>query len=285
MKSFLREIESKFEELNEKEDLDVDAIIQQLDTETKVDIGNDTFSLGNSSKNFSRSFLLNPLPPSRFEDYVNSNFSEIEKEDLHSIWNKYRAIVKEKPQKGQDSDGDGTWYEPHGDRIWNDPSEDVNEADVVVNDPTEIGAVRKELGPKDRIVVDDELEEMSSTGGVPGYQTPNAFSTPAQAKKKKNMKYETVHKAMDTKYEALIESYSKFATGNPKSTPSQTVNGTIKNVAKKLQEIEQLIRYTSRLKNESGIAGSTFGTSTHNALNKISERLLKISERIRSLGE
>ena len=276
MKSFLREIESKFEELNEKEDLDVDAIIQQLDTETKVDIGNDTFSLGNSSKNFSLSFLLNPLPPSRFEDYVNSNFSEIEKEDLHSIWNKYRAIVKEKPQRWQDSDGDGTWYEP---------GEDVNEADVVVNDPTEIGAVRKELGPKDRIVVDDELEEMSSTGGVPGYQTPNAFSTPAQAKKKKNMKYESVHKAMDIKYEALIESYSKFATGNPKSTPSQTVNGTIKNVAKKLQEIEQLVRYTSRLKNESGIAGSTFGTSTQTALNKISERLLKISERIRSLGE
>ena len=75
------------------------------------------------------------------------------------------------------------------------------------------------------------------------------------------------------------------ATGNPKSTPSQTVNGTIKEVAKKLQEIEQLVRYTSRLKTESGIAGSTYGKSTNNALKKISERLLKISERVRSLGE
>ena len=59
----------------------------------------------------------------------------------------------------------------------------------------------------------------------------------------------------------------------------------IKEVAKKLQEIEKLVRYTSRLKNESGIAGSTYGKSTKNALGKISERLLKISERIRSLGE
>ena len=99
------------------------------------------------------------------------------------------------------------------------------------------------------------------------------------------MKYESVQKAMDLKYEAMIESYSKFATGNPKSTPSQTVNGTIKEVAKKLQEIEQLVKYTSRLKNESGIAGSTYGKSTNTALNKISERLLKISERVRSLGE
>ena len=90
---------------------------------------------------------------------------------------------------------------------------------------------------------------------------------------------------MDKKYAAMIESYSKFATGNPKSTPSQTVNGTIKEVAKKLQEIEQLVRYTSRLKTESGIAGSSYGKSTHSALRKISERLLKISERVRSLGE
>ena len=110
--------------------------------------------------------------------------------------------------------------------------------------------------------------------------------TPGQYnKKKKKMKYASVAEAMDKKYSSMIESYSKFATGNPKSTPSQTVNGTIKEVAKKLQEIEQLVRYTSRLKNESGIAGSTYGKSTKNALSRISERLLKISERVRSLGE
>ena len=49
---------------------------------------------------------------------------------------------------------------------------------------------------------------------------------------------------MDQKYAAMIESYSKFATGNPKSTPSQTVNGTIKEVAKKLGiEDEELIPF------------------------------------------
>ena len=108
-------------------------------------------------------------------------------------------------------------------------------------------------------LTDDELGVQNVTGAIAAYQTPYAFSTKAQAKKKKKMKYESVQQAMDAKYAALIESYSKFSTGNPKSTPSQTVNGTIKEVAKKLQEIEQLVRYTSRLKNESGIAGSTYG--------------------------
>lgn len=275
MKSFLKEIESKFAELNEKKDLDVDAIIQQLDTETKVDIGNDTFSLGNSSKNFSLSFLLNTLPPSRFEDYVNTNFSEIDKADLQSIWNKYRAIIKEKTKRWQDSDGDGTWYEP---------GEDVNE--MITTDDEEIAIDLDDQGKDVKLVKEDDLDEMSTTGGVPGYQTPYAFSTPAQAKKKKKMKYESVQKAMDKKYEALIESYSKFAMGNgPKTSPAKTVNNTIKEVAKKLQEIETFINYTNKLKNESGMTRAEYGKSTQTALNKISERLLKISERIRSLGE
>jgi len=156
---------------------------------------------------------------------------------------------------------------------------------IKTNDPDAAAEMQKKNPNVDIELTEDELGEQNVTGAIAGYQTPNAFSTKAQAKKKKNMKYESVSKAMDKKYEAMIESYSKFATGNPKSTPSQTVNGTIKEVAKKLQEIEKLVKYTSRLKNESGIAGSTYGRSTSNALNKISERLIKISERIRSLGE
>ena len=157
--------------------------------------------------------------------------------------------------------------------------------EMITTDDEEIAIDLDDQGKDVKLVKEDDLDEMSTTGGVAGYQTPNAFSTKAQAKKKKKMKYESVQAAMDKKYAAIIESYSKFANGNPKSTPSQTVNGTIKEVAKKLQEIEQLVKYTSKLKNESGIAGSTYGKSTHNALKRISERLLKISERVRSLGE
>jgi hypothetical protein len=60
---------------------------------------------------------------------------------------------------------------------------------------------------------------------------------------------------------------------------------TIKEIAKKLQEIETLVHYNSRLKNEAGIASSEYGPATSKALTKISERLIKISERVRSLGE
>ena len=232
MKSFLKEIESKFKELEEK----------KLDRDGDGDVDSD--------------------------DYLMAKDQAIKK-----------AMKKEEAKPDfLDLDKDGDKKEP-----MKQAADQANEVTYKVDDPKDAPTNLKDDDVVD--LTEDELDEISTTGGVPAYQTPFAFSTKAQAKKKKKMKYESVQKALDKKYAELIESYSKFATGNPKSTPSQTVNSTIKEVAKKLQEIEQLVRYTSRLKTESGIAGSTYGKSTKNALHRISERLLKISERVRSLGE
>ena len=132
---------------------------------------------------------------------------------------------------------------------------------------------------------DEDIDEASTSSGAGAYNTPKAFSTPEQARKKKKMKYAGVAETMDKKYEQLIESYKKFALGDSKSTPDKKVKETIKEVSKKLQEIEQLVRYSSRLKTESGLSRKGYGPSVDKALTKISERLVKISERVRALGE
>ena len=131
---------------------------------------------------------------------------------------------------------------------------------------------------------EDELEEMSTSAGAGSYMTPKAFGK-ADDDTVEALGYKRVHEAMDNKYERLIEGYKTFALSDPKMSPSKKVNASIKNVAKQLKEIEETIKYTSRLKTESGISHSGFGPSTSKALGKISERLIKISERVRSLGE
>ena len=198
---------------------------------------------------------------------------------------------------------------------------------------------------------EDELDEISATGGVAGYNIPAAFAKPGHWKNKNNT-YESVnvspswklgdyqapedaeeeytdkfpfaaddkiwqHKsykypsidlrdtpglskrkdkttnqiklgvaeAMDAKYEKLIESYRAYATGDNKTTPESKIKHTIKEVAKQLQEIEQTVNYASKLKTESGVARKGYGPAVDKALNKISERLIKISERVRALGE
>lgn len=193
---------------------------------------------------------------------------------------------------------------------------------------------------------EEELDEISATGGVAGYNIPAAFAKPGNWKNKDktyesvntppsfrwkddtyqhpeseeevmndkfpfsdddkdwhNKSYEypskhmpnkprrtsankpSVFEMMDTKYEQLIESYRAYATGDAKSTPEQKIKHTIKEVARQLKEIEQTVNYASRLKTESGVARNGYGSTVEAALTKISEKLIKISERVRALGE
>jgi len=137
---------------------------------------------------------------------------------------------------------------------------------------------------KDKDKDEAEIEEVSTSAGAGAYMTPRAFGK-ADDDTIEALGYKKVQEAMDIKYERLIEGYKTFALSDPKMSPAKKVNDSIKNVAKQLKEIEETIKYTSRLKTESGISHSGFGPSTSKALSKISERLIKISERVRSLGE
>ena len=128
------------------------------------------------------------------------------------------------------------------------------------------------------------ITEVSFAANAGSYMTPKSFGR-ASKKTKEALGYKKVQEAMDRKYEQLIEGYRDFVLSDSKMSPARKVNASIRDVAKKLKEIEQTVEYTGRLKTESGISHSGFSSGTHNALRKISERLIKISERVRSLGE
>ena len=135
---------------------------------------------------------------------------------------------------------------------------------------------------------DKELDEISVTGGLDGGAGPprmkHAFS-PADENTITQGGYIRVQEAMDRKYEQLIESYAKFSRGDKKMTPENKVKRTIQEVSKKLKEIETLVNHTNKLKTESGMSRDNYGPRTEKALNKISEKLIKIAERVRAIGE
>jgi hypothetical protein len=122
------------------------------------------------------------------------------------------------------------------------------------------------------------------------YPSRDLTDTPSQAKKAEVPPATQVRpladilgETMESKYEELIESYRNFKKGDVK--PSSKVKRTIQEIAMKLREIETLVGYNTQLKTESGVTSSHYGPSTNKALNKISQRLIKISERVRALGE
>ena len=129
----------------------------------------------------------------------------------------------------------------------------------------------------------EELDEMSTTAAVA--PVTGKYFVKGKNKRKKDPTYESVQNAMDNKYERLIESYRKFSLGEKNKTPKQTVERTIQQVSKKLKEIETLVEYTKKLKTESGMSRNNYGPRTEKALNKISQKLIKIAERVRAIGE
>ena len=190
--------------------------------------------------------------------------------DLDNDGNKketFKQAVKDKEQnEAVDQNNDG-----------NNDFDDIKIARMVASGMSKEDALRK-------VQEEKEIEEASTSAGAGAYMTPRAFGK-ADNDTVEALGYKRVQEAMDNKYERLIEGYKTFALSDPKMSPAKKVNASIKNVAKQLKEIEETIKYTSRLKTESGISHSGFGPSTSKALGKISERLIKISERVRSLGE
>ena len=127
------------------------------------------------------------------------------------------------------------------------------------------------------------LDESDWWNGEVKYPSTNLSHTPGTAHKKDHHDKPLAEDIIEQKYEQLVEGYRDFKSDDIK--PSHKVKKTIKEIAKKLQEIETLVNYNNRLKTESGVTSSAYGSSTVKALSKISERLIKISERVRALGE
>jgi len=131
-----------------------------------------------------------------------------------------------------------------------------------------------------------DLEEMSSTGAGEVYNTPYAFSKDeedendnaekAGYKKVKESKFKKFAKATFLN-EVSYNDYKK----NPDLSAKQKVNQSIKEVSSKLFKIERLINQNIKLKTEEGIDGKQYWKSTRGSLYKISERMMRIGEKLR----
>jgi len=157
---------------------------------------------------------------------------------------------------------------------------------------------------------DDELKkEMSTTAGVPGYQTPMAFQSKPKSGKDKEKEDDTVDqggmskvkktnkyfKPMESKstYKRMMSemygivnevSYREYKK-DPTSTPQQKVNRGIMEVNKMLGEMEKIVANNLRLKTEMGVQSNHFWKATGKRFSKINERMIRIANRLKELSQ
>ena len=175
-----------------------------------------------------------------------------------------------------------------------------------------------------------ELEEMTGTGAVAGYDTPAAFSKPGQTKKKNNRLAnvtggEVVNDLEEAKDwlkndvpadskkpleikptvvdcsdsgeiadksgmilakdddEASLNENRWLAIKKEESSPKAKMSKGITSIKQQLGEVEKFVNWYSKIKNENGVKRDDYYKRTNKSLHKIKERLMNLSEKIRTL--
>ena len=131
----------------------------------------------------------------------------------------------------------------------------------------------------DEIQNEEEIEEVSATGGVAGYNTPKAVGKAGDEKEKakrmaKSAGYSVVHEVTNRYHQLRKE----------EATPNQKIGVGIRNMRNQLEEIEKFVEWYSKIKTESDLNGSDYWKRTQKHLNVIRERLNKISQKIQNLS-
>jgi len=131
----------------------------------------------------------------------------------------------------------------------------------------------------------DEENSTSSAGGE--YLTPYAFSNSKKknkAKKPKEYTY-TEPSIFETYMKQIHELSYKDFKSDTSSTSKQKINNSIKEISKQLLEVDRALTRVVKLKTEIGADQSVFLKSTIKKFGKISERLLKLGNKVREFSK
>lgn len=137
------------------------------------------------------------------------------------------------------------------------------------------------------------ITEMSTTAGVPGFQTPYAFGKVSD-KDIEQLGYKKVKKPAKQVNESSYKKISKQIFINeigyneykkdPVASPKHKINQSINYINRGLKEIEKVVNQNVRLKQEMGIDSSIYWKSSRENLAKISERLIRVSKQLKELS-
>ena len=130
-----------------------------------------------------------------------------------------------------------------------------------------------------RELIRKELSEASVTGDIAGYQTPYAFTGKSAKGKKKKKKIST----NSTGYNVVKEGKYHDYRNDESLTPKQKIGRSMREIRDSLNELNKLVKMNVRLKNELNVDSRSYWKNTHKALGKISERLVKLANKVGQL--
>ena len=122
------------------------------------------------------------------------------------------------------------------------------------------------------------IDEMNTTGGVEGYNTPFAFSGKDSEKKKGK-------KQADLTGYSVVSENRWLELKQDESTAQAKIGRGISNINKQLKEMERFLNWYGKIKNESGVNNKSYWKRTNSHIYSIKERLIKLDQKIRQISE
>ena len=130
-----------------------------------------------------------------------------------------------------------------------------------------------------RELIKKKIGEATTTGNIAGYETPMAFTGGKGKGKKKKREIATNSTGYNIVKEGKYHDYRNDDT----LTSKQKIGRSMREVRDSLLHLEGLVKMNIRLKNELNVDSRSYWKNTHKALNKISERLVKLANKVGQL--
>ena len=127
-----------------------------------------------------------------------------------------------------------------------------------------------------------ELEEVSVSGNLDGGEgpprTPYAFYGGRKKDKEKKKKI-----AQAGGYTKVHEGKYHEYRNDESMTPKQKIGKSMREIRDSLNELDKLVKMNVRLKNELNVDSRSYWKNTHKALRRVSERLVKLANKVGQL--
>ena len=134
-----------------------------------------------------------------------------------------------------------------------------------------------------REMVKQELKEASVTGNIDGGEGPPKTPYAFQSKRKKDKEKENKIATNSTGYKKISEGKYHDYRNDDTLTSKQKIGRSMREVRDSLNGLEKLVKMNVRLKNELNVDSRSYWKNTHKALYKISERLVKLANKVGQL--
>ena len=133
-----------------------------------------------------------------------------------------------------------------------------------------------------RELIRQELEEVSVTGNLDGGEgpprTPYAFYGGRKKDKEKKKKI-----AQAGGYTKVHEGKYHEYRNDESMTPKQKIGKSMREIRDSLNELDKLVKMNVRLKNELNVDSRSYWKNPHKALRRVSERLVKLANKVGQL--